>query len=52
MLARCENSLTELMNFLPASRPPLMPKPEDAAEALLEILRRELRGSGRSGSPG
>ena len=42
MLARCENSLTELMNFLPGFQAALDAEADDAAEAALEVLRGEL----------
>src|ERR1039458_10113537 len=51
MLARCENNFTELMNFFPASRPPLMPKPRMPPKPFLRYLAASL-WLGSSGSPG
>ena len=52
MLARCENSLTELMNFLPGLQAALDAEADDAAEALLPRYFAASLWLGSIGKPG
>lgn len=51
MLARCESSFTDSMNFFPDSRPPFMPKPISPPKWVFRYFLASL-WFGLSSSPG